>query len=161
MGANFCENATRRAKFRGKPHPYNAYNIIYARSRRARPLVTSLSRPFKHSRFYFCCSRTIRENLKSLHHAKISRYMVLYLLDGYYPNDKLFGYTVDRVTQVSDFNLAAIQLHHDKTGAQHLHICQNDSNNCFRYFIEMSWYQSTSHLPLHKITQIKFQFLDP
>ncbi len=54
------------------------------------------------------------------------------LLGGYSPNDKLFGYTVDSVTKVSDFNLIAIRLHHDKTGAQHLHICRNDSNNCFR-----------------------------
>ena len=61
--------------------------------------------------------------------------IMLFNLGEYSPNDKLFGYTVDSVTQVPDFNLVAIQLHHDKTGAQHLHICRNDSNNCFRYLI--------------------------
>ena len=74
--ANFRENVTRRSRRNfmvftfaqssvGKPHLYNAYNIICTQLCRARLLMTSLSRPFKHSRFYFRCSRAICENHES------------------------------------------------------------------------------------------------
>ena len=36
------------------------------------------------------------------------------------------------MTPVSDYNLTAVQLTHDQTGAQHLHIARKDSNNVFR-----------------------------
>jgi Zn-dependent M16 (insulinase) family peptidase len=45
--------------------------------------------------------------------------------------DKLHGYTVNRVTEVPEFDLVAVQLTHDKTSARHLHLARNDSNNVF------------------------------
>jgi len=47
--------------------------------------------------------------------------------------DKLHGYTVKGVTAVQDFDLVAVQLTHDQTNAQHLHLARNDSNNAFGY----------------------------
>ncbi|KAF2405121.1 presequence protease-like protein [Trichodelitschia bisporula] len=47
------------------------------------------------------------------------------------PGDKLYGFTVKRTEQVPEFELAAIQLQHDKTGAEYLHIGRDDSNNVF------------------------------
>jgi len=44
---------------------------------------------------------------------------------------KLHGYTVESVTPVPDFDLTAVQLTHDQTGAQHLHVARKDSNNVF------------------------------
>lgn len=43
----------------------------------------------------------------------------------------LHGYTVKSVSPVPDFSLTAVQLVHDKTGAQHLHLARKDSNNAF------------------------------
>ena len=34
---------------------------------------------------------------------------------------------------MSDFNLVAVQLTHEKTNAQHLHVAREDSNNTFGY----------------------------
>ena len=63
-----------------------------------------------------------------------------------------------QVTPVSDFNLVAVQLTHDVTGAEHLHIARNDSNNTFRWRkrgggerghgITDWFYQSRSHTRL-------------
>lgn len=35
--------------------------------------------------------------------------------------------------EVSEFDLVTVKLTHDKTGAQHLHLARNDSNNAFGY----------------------------
>lgn len=32
-----------------------------------------------------------------------------------------------------DFDLVAVQLTHDQTNAQHLHLARNDNNNAFGY----------------------------
>ncbi|KAJ3152267.1 Mitochondrial presequence protease [Geranomyces variabilis] len=47
------------------------------------------------------------------------------------PGTTLHGYNVLRVQEVPQFNLTAIQLKHEKTGAQHLHVAKDDSNNVF------------------------------
>ena len=47
--------------------------------------------------------------------------------------DKLHGYTVKRIADVPDFDLVAVQLTHDSTSAQHLHLARSDSNNAFGY----------------------------
>lgn len=47
------------------------------------------------------------------------------------PGDKLHGFTVLRTKQVPELDLAALHLQHDKTGAEHLHIARDDSNNVF------------------------------
>ena len=40
-----------------------------------------------------------------------------------------------QVLSVPELFLVSVQLTHDKTGAQHLHIARDDSNNVFRYNI--------------------------
>ena len=47
--------------------------------------------------------------------------------------DQLHGYTVNSVTDVPEFDLVCVQLTHDKTSAQHLHLARDDSNNAFGY----------------------------
>jgi len=44
--------------------------------------------------------------------------------------DKLHGYTVVKVVPVSELSLTAIHLQH-QSGAQHLHVSRQDSNNVF------------------------------
>lgn len=46
------------------------------------------------------------------------------------PGDKIYGYTVQSVVPVPEFSLTAIHLQH-RTGAQHLHIDRDDSDNVF------------------------------
>ncbi|KAK3104887.1 hypothetical protein FSP39_012452 [Pinctada imbricata] len=45
--------------------------------------------------------------------------------------DKLHGYTVQKTVEVPELLLTAVTLEHDKTGAQHLHVARDDSNNTF------------------------------
>ncbi|XP_019848663.1 PREDICTED: presequence protease, mitochondrial-like isoform X1 [Amphimedon queenslandica] len=52
-------------------------------------------------------------------------------LSGIAINDRISGYRVTGVTEVSDFNLKAIELLHESTKAQHLHLVRQDSNNVF------------------------------
>lgn len=46
------------------------------------------------------------------------------------PGSKIYGYTVQSVVPVPEFSLTAIHLQH-RTGAQHLHIDRDDSDNVF------------------------------
>ncbi|KAF2795615.1 mitochondrial presequence protease [Melanomma pulvis-pyrius CBS 109.77] len=45
--------------------------------------------------------------------------------------EQLHGFTLKRVKQVPELELTALQLQHDKTGADYLHIARDDSNNVF------------------------------
>ncbi|CAO0798731.1 unnamed protein product [Mucor circinelloides] len=47
------------------------------------------------------------------------------------PGQKLQGYQVQQVRKVPELELTAITLKHEATGAQHLHIDRDDSNNVF------------------------------
>ncbi|KAL8376239.1 hypothetical protein RB595_007377 [Gaeumannomyces hyphopodioides] len=47
------------------------------------------------------------------------------------PGERLHGFTMKRVKQVPELKLTALQLQHDKTGAEHLHIARDDGNNVF------------------------------
>ncbi|KXX78677.1 Mitochondrial presequence protease [Madurella mycetomatis] len=47
------------------------------------------------------------------------------------PGDKLHGFTLLRTKHVPELELTALHLRHDKTGAEHLHIARDDSNNVF------------------------------
>ncbi|KAL9471156.1 hypothetical protein ACSS6W_009097 [Trichoderma asperelloides] len=47
------------------------------------------------------------------------------------PGSKLHGFTVVRAKHVPELELTALQLQHDKTGADYLHIARDDSNNVF------------------------------
>lgn len=53
-------------------------------------------------------------------------------ISDYKSGDKLYGYTIDKVQDVPEIDAVAIRLTHDSTGAQHLHIAKDDSNNTFR-----------------------------
>lgn len=45
--------------------------------------------------------------------------------------EQLHGFTLTRVKQVPELELTALQLQHDKTGAEYLHVARDDSNNVF------------------------------
>ncbi|KAJ4424579.1 Mitochondrial presequence protease [Gnomoniopsis sp. IMI 355080] len=45
--------------------------------------------------------------------------------------EKLHGFTLLRSKHVPELELTALHLQHDKTGAEHLHIARDDSNNVF------------------------------
>lgn len=47
------------------------------------------------------------------------------------PGEQLHGFTLKRVKQVPEFELTALHLQHDKTGADYLHIARDDTNNVF------------------------------
>jgi len=47
------------------------------------------------------------------------------------PGDRLSGFTVQRVKGVPELELAAVQLVHDKTGADYIHVAREDKNNVF------------------------------
>ncbi|KAK8146036.1 Mitochondrial presequence protease [Beauveria asiatica] len=47
------------------------------------------------------------------------------------PGSKLHGFTLVRSKHVPELELTALQLQHDKTGADYLHIAREDSNNVF------------------------------
>ncbi|GMM29889.1 Cym1 protein [Martiniozyma asiatica (nom. inval.)] len=44
---------------------------------------------------------------------------------------KVAGYAIERVVPVPQFGLTAVELKHTSTGAQHLHVDRQDSNNVF------------------------------
>ena len=45
--------------------------------------------------------------------------------------EQLHGFTLQRIKQVPELELTALQLQHDKTGAEYLHIARDDANNVF------------------------------
>ena len=47
------------------------------------------------------------------------------------PGDKLHGFTLQRAKHVPELELSALELVHDKTGAQYLHVARDDKNNVF------------------------------
>ena len=47
------------------------------------------------------------------------------------PGDRLHGFTVRRAKQVPELELVALQLEHDKTGADYIHVARDDKNNVF------------------------------
>ncbi|KAJ8049766.1 Presequence protease, mitochondrial [Holothuria leucospilota] len=51
--------------------------------------------------------------------------------DKYKPGATLYGFKVDKVVEIPELYLTAVKLRHKKTGAQHLHVARDDSNNVF------------------------------
>ena len=47
------------------------------------------------------------------------------------PGDQLHGFTFNRIKHVPELQLTAVELLHNKTGAQYLHIERDDKNNVF------------------------------
>ncbi|KAI9491991.1 peptidase M16C associated-domain-containing protein [Zychaea mexicana] len=79
----------------------------------------------------FCASRILRQasrtklptTLKSAPYSSQTKPLT--------PGDRLQGYRVQQVRQVPELELTAVALEHEATGAQHLHIDRDDSNNVF------------------------------
>ncbi|XP_073256731.1 presequence protease, mitochondrial-like [Porites lutea] len=69
------------------------------------------------------------------------------------PGDRIHGYTVNKVLSVPELFLVSVQLTHDKTGAQHLHIARDDSNNVFSVGFRTTPMDSTgvSHILEHTV----------
>jgi hypothetical protein len=91
--------------------------------------------------FFLIMLRSARCQLRSTRTAKITPLRPAHLARGYaavtdianFPKAgaKLHGFTVQRVKQVSELELTALHLQHDKTGAEYLHIARDDANNVF------------------------------
>lgn len=47
------------------------------------------------------------------------------------PGEKIHGFTVKRAKTVPELELAAVQLSHDRTGADYIHVVREDKNNVF------------------------------
>ena len=47
------------------------------------------------------------------------------------PGEQLHGFTLKRAQHVPELQLTALQLQHDKTGAEYLHVARDDKNNVF------------------------------
>ncbi|KAK4113777.1 hypothetical protein N656DRAFT_707089 [Canariomyces notabilis] len=63
--------------------------------------------------------------------AKRGARVVTELLHSPKPGEKIHGFTLLRTKHVPELELTALHLRHDKTGAEHLHIARDDSNNVF------------------------------
>ena len=60
------------------------------------------------------------------------RYASLTQLAGFpKAGDQLHGFTLKRIEHIPELELTALNLQHDKTGADYLHIARDDSNNVF------------------------------
>ncbi|KFO24997.1 Presequence protease, mitochondrial [Fukomys damarensis] len=49
----------------------------------------------------------------------------------YKVGEKIHGFTIEQVTSVPELLLTAVKLSHDNTGARHLHLAREDTNNLF------------------------------
>jgi len=47
------------------------------------------------------------------------------------PGEQIHGFTLKEKKHVPELHLTALQLEHDKTGAQYLHVAREDKNNVF------------------------------
>ena len=77
--------------------------------------------------FHFCLFIIALSIYNACTHICICKY-VHFCCVWYEWNKTLF---LSQVTPVSDFNLVAVQLTHENTNTQHLHIAREDSNNVF------------------------------
>ena len=66
-------------------------------------------------------------SLSSRHYSAVTTPTVSGLVAG----DELHGYRVERVTPVEEFRLTAVELEHTATGARHIHLARDDSDNVF------------------------------
>lgn len=48
-----------------------------------------------------------------------------------YQQMHLFGYNIKKITELPEYKALAVELVHEKSGAQHLHIARDDQNNVF------------------------------
>lgn len=82
------------------------------------------------------CRRTIRCFRDTSFSSKISRkgryYATITDLNRYpQPGEELHGFRLKKIKHVPELHLTALQLQHEKTGADYLHIARDDKNNVF------------------------------
>ncbi|XP_054263148.1 presequence protease, mitochondrial-like isoform X1 [Macrosteles quadrilineatus] len=58
-------------------------------------------------------------------------------------NQSIEGFTVQQISPIPEFQMRAIHLLHDDTGAQYLHLDRNDSNNAFSINLRTTPFDST------------------
>ncbi|XP_041468049.1 presequence protease, mitochondrial-like isoform X1 [Lytechinus variegatus] len=71
----------------------------------------------------------------------------------YQPGDRVHGFSVEKVVPVPELYLTAVQLRHDKTNAQYLHVAREDTNNVFSVGFRTTPMDSTgvSHILEHTV----------
>ncbi|KAH3747802.1 hypothetical protein DPMN_182234 [Dreissena polymorpha] len=69
------------------------------------------------------------------------------------PGTTLHGYTVEKIEEVPELFLTAVCLQHNKTGAQHLHVARDDTNNTFSVAFKTTPLDSTGvpHILEHTV----------
>ncbi|CAC5412633.1 PITRM1 [Mytilus coruscus] len=77
-----------------------------------------------------------------IHHCRLCS-SVQNAVKKYKDGDKIHGYTVKKVVEVPELMLTSVVLHHDKTGAEHLHVARDDSNNAFSVMFRTTPMDST------------------
>ncbi|KAL4657639.1 presequence protease, mitochondrial-like [Arapaima gigas] len=117
-------------------------------------LTKGLMRKFQ--RLIFAGQRTWRYRSSSAAKEKALRYE---------PGQRIHGFTVQQVSPVPDLFLTAIQLTHDNTGAQYLHVARDDPNNLFSVQFRTTPMDSTGvpHILEHTVLcgSLKFPCRDP
>ncbi|ORY02652.1 hypothetical protein K493DRAFT_405243 [Basidiobolus meristosporus CBS 931.73] len=73
--------------------------------------------------------RTVLPSITKLQQKQYST--VLESDSAFAPGQVIHGFKVEEVRDVKEFNLTAIKLKHEKTGAEYLHLARDDSNNVF------------------------------
>jgi len=68
---------------------------------------------------------------------------VLNNIKKYKVGEKINGFEVQKVKPIKEFDLVALQLNHIKTGAQYVHIANDDSNNVFSIAFQTAGKDST------------------
>lgn len=83
--------------------------------------------PLRGSRISRQCGHTLGKG-----HLRCRNYASITNLDNYpQPGEQLHGFTLKQKKHVPELHLTALQLEHDKTGAEYLHVAREDSNNVF------------------------------
>jgi presequence protease len=73
----------------------------------------------------------LRESHKQTH-SSLRKYATVTELTSYpKPGEQIHGFTLERAQHVPELQLTALQLRHNKTGAEYLHVARDDKNNVF------------------------------
>ncbi|XP_060592348.1 presequence protease, mitochondrial-like, partial [Ruditapes philippinarum] len=103
--------------------------------------------------------------LKSYPKGNVKTKTVLDTARALQPGTKLHGYTVKKVENVPELFLTTVALNHDLTGAEHLHVARDDTNNVFSVAFRTTPMDSTGvpHILEHTVLcgSKKFPVRDP
>lgn len=98
----------------------------------------------------FRVENTLRQKIFSVTRRSLSD-KIINSIKNFQQGNKIHGFKVEKVKSVNEFDLVAIQLRHEKTGANYLHIANDDSNNVFSIAFQTAGMDSTgvSHILEH------------